>query len=161
MEIRLLNTDPAFNDYYMQALDFDNNHSWILDTIDEESLFWDIEEMRFSSYSFGLFDNDKLIGLSLVNFEFDDNDSLIYDFSIIIDPKYRKKGIGYMFSCQVLDLVNKKYKVNSINAHVKSNNIGSISLLSKLGFDMNGTEDSINLYSFNFDNDLNKKKVNN
>ena len=47
MEIRLLNTDPAFNDYYMQALDFDNNHSWILDTIDEESLFWDIEEMRF------------------------------------------------------------------------------------------------------------------
>lgn len=158
-QIKLLNNDPSFNIAFMDALSWDDNHSWILDSLDQDSLFWDIEDMRFSSYIYGLYYNDELIGLSLINFDCDDNNNIYYDYSIIIKPQYRNKGIGLFFASQVLDIANKRFKINRISAHIMNDNISSISLFSKLGFIYKDKEDNINVYDYIYPKVTKKKAI--
>lgn len=141
LEIRLLNKDSNYCNYYLQALSFDNEHSWIIDLNLDEDLLFDLDETRLSSFTFGLFNKDELIGFSSISFECDDENEISFNISIIIKPKLRGNGIGSYFLTHILELIRNKYKmIKSLNATILTTNEASEHLFTNNGFVFNDFE---------------------
>lgn len=164
MVVRLLNNDENYLKYYFEALNFDDSHSWILDQYSKDNIIFDIDEARLSAFTFGLFNEDELIGMANIIFECDELGKINFNISLIIKPNLRNKGLGSYFLNFLLELIKEKYKmIDSLNAIILSDNLVSEKLFTKFGFVFNDFSKIDNqnvgnyIYKFNRNKEIKKE----
>ena len=135
VNVRFLNADENYVEYLEEAIAFDDKGSWLLDDSIDEDIIWDLEDFRFSSFTYGLFLADKLIGLMMINFTKDENEGLTFDTSIIIDPQYRRCGMGnFLFQKVINDLKERSNLINTLQTTIYADNVASQQLVLRNGF---------------------------
>lgn len=135
VNVRFLNADENYVEYLEEAIAFDDKGSWLLDDSIDEDIIWDLEDFRFSSFTYGLFLADKLIGLMMINFIKDENEGLTFDTSIIIDSQYRRCGMGnFLFQKVINDLKERLNLINTLQTTIYADNVASQQLVLRNGF---------------------------
>ena len=71
----------------------------------------------------------------MINFTKDENEGLTFDTSIIIDPQYRRCGMGnFLFQKVINDLKERSNLINSLQTTIYADNVASQQLVLRNGF---------------------------
>ncbi len=162
VKVRFLNKETNYSKYLEEALSFDTNDSWLFDDEIDNDVIWSLEDKRFSSFTYGLFLEEELIGLMMIDFTENEEQNLVFETSIIIHPEYRKCGMGNFLLQSVMQELQAKSKlISSLHATIYADNIPSQQLVLKNGFvfQKEGTMNNKLIYMYQCNlKEINKEK---
>ncbi|MDR2914021.1 MAG: GNAT family N-acetyltransferase [Tannerella sp.] len=95
-------------------------------------------DMPFGTYSVLLKSENKVIGEISVFNSYKDKEKI--EIGYILNSKYQKRGFAFEMQKAMIENLKLKFKVKTIVARVNSENISSIKLCLKLGFELKGID---------------------
>ena len=112
--------------------------------------------------SFGAFDGDELIGVTLNGLGRWNNESTIYDTGTGVIKQYRKQGVATQLFVDSFPII-KEHKINQYLLEVVKTNTNAVDLYKKLGFTISRNFDfykfNRNELAFNYDKKLNNVEI--
>ena len=102
--------------------------------LSKEKLMED-DPQRAKDTFFSVVEREKIIGYGL-GYESNKDSDVFYIEVVYVSPKYQRQGIGFSILCLMIDHIKKNltaYKI--IECETQENNIESIRLLEKVGFE--------------------------
>lgn len=132
--IRLLRNTPEARRYSrnQSIIELEAHSKWFEEKLSEDS------NSSIYIFEFG----DLPIGMTRL----DHLHSKVSEISVVVDPRFHKKGYGRKMLRETIDLAFRNLGVENIRATINSNNLGSLRVFTQLGFALVSTSDNFCIY---------------
>lgn len=124
-------SDPAVIKHYGVS------YSNFEETAEQMKFYEDLEKNRTGKWWLIQHEDGECVGACGFNYYQPKHEKIEIGYWLL--PQYQRRGVMRLVLPQAIEMIQKFYSIHRIEAMVESDNISSIKLLKRLGFDHEGT----------------------